>query len=245
MFWDQKSIEILIDSIEDKELLWIKETYYFFNLIIQKIDFAKYVILYFYGGIYLDFDIKCIKTLDNILESEDARKKEIILSALTYEFTHRIFMYISGHYDTKSLVNNGVMMAIPRHEFIYKLMKLVNIHKNNSFRHINNFFYIFNSTGPVIVSKCLYNHIKDNNGDDIYVLDQSYFEACDIYKVKNNCILPENAVGSHIYENSWSTDREKRLIDIYYKYIKEKYIRSIIIIVLIIIIIYMMIIRKK
>lgn len=234
IFWDQSSIENLINDIDTPDLIWIKDTYFSFKLLIQKIDFAKYIILYVYGGIYLDLDIKCLKSLDNLLQSKDLTNKNIILSSLTYDFGQRVIIFLSGHFNTSNLVNNGIIMAAPKHPFILDLMIRVNKSKNNYYKYVNNSLYIFYSTGPIVLSKTVSKYINNpDTPNDIHILDQSYFEACDVHTVKRNCKVPENAIGLHIYEGSWISNQERKILDFYYN-LK----RDIFMIILIFIIIY-------
>ena len=38
------------------------------DLMIMKIDFMKYIILYHYGGIYADMDTVCLKDIDPLIK---------------------------------------------------------------------------------------------------------------------------------------------------------------------------------
>lgn len=212
--WDEKSINELMNNTK---LKWINETYNSFDLMIQKIDFAKYVILYEYGGIYLDLDIKCLKPIDNLLSLPEMKTKKVILSKLTYDLLQRGIFFISGHANFAKLVNNGVIMAVAKHPLLLKTIEYVYNYKNNYFKHINNFLYIFNSTGPLVLTNSLVDFLLETNLDnDIGILDQSVFEACDIHSVKNDCKIPNNAIGLHVYASSWTSDNEKKLINLYY-----------------------------
>mgnify|MGYP001017549600 FL=1 len=89
MFWDTNSIKELIKRVN---IYWITETYNNFPLMIQKIDFAKYVILYYIGGIYIDMDMKCLKSLNILLKLSNIKTKKIVVSNLTYDLTQRIIL---------------------------------------------------------------------------------------------------------------------------------------------------------
>ena len=52
--WSRKMVEKLLDK---KENLEYRKLYYEFDQDIMRIDFARYLILYRYGGIYIDLDI--------------------------------------------------------------------------------------------------------------------------------------------------------------------------------------------
>ena len=71
--WDEERMNNLVDEIG-----WMSDLYYGYEKMIQKIDIIKYVILYYFGGIYVDIDIMCIKPLDELLTSDN----DIILSTI-------------------------------------------------------------------------------------------------------------------------------------------------------------------
>ena len=236
IFWDENSIQNLI---KNKNIKWITDTYNSYDLMIQKIDFAKYIILYFFGGIYIDMDVKCIQSLDRLLESPNVKTKKVILSNLTYDFFQRILFLLTGKSNVTNLVNNGVIFTVPEHDIILKTMQYSYKYKDNFFKNKSNFLYIFYSTGPLVLSNALIDYTEQNKNNinnikDIEILDQTYFESCDLGNVnKNACILPNNAIGIHYYESSWSTPREKTLINIYY-FITNNLIIIILIIILLI-----------
>lgn len=233
MFWDENSIKDLIKQVN---VNWITETYNNFPLMIQKIDFAKYIILYYIGGIYIDMDMKCLKSIDNLIELPNIKKKKVVVSNLTYDFIQRVIFLLSGNFNVKNLVNNGVIMCEPKHEIILNTMKYGYQNKDNFFKNKSNFLYIFYSTGPLALSNALIDYTSKNkySSNEIEILDQSYFEGCDLGEVKNGkCKIPENAIGLHYYEASWNSDAENKIVKYYY-FIKD----NIILIILLLIIIY-------
>src|SRR5689334_8547145 len=54
--------------------------YYRFKYLHQKVDFARYVILYELGGMYIDIDAECIKPLEELLVQYDTY--DLILSRM-------------------------------------------------------------------------------------------------------------------------------------------------------------------
>src|SRR6187399_325467 len=58
--WDKDKIKKLLDDKFGKDYSDLFDTYKIFA---QQADFARYAILYVYGGIYLDMDILCKKNL--------------------------------------------------------------------------------------------------------------------------------------------------------------------------------------
>ena len=56
--WSRKQVEKLLDKPQNKEY---KKLYYDFDQDIMRIDFGRYLILWNFGGIYIDLDICIIK----------------------------------------------------------------------------------------------------------------------------------------------------------------------------------------
>ncbi len=61
---------------------------------IQKIDFAKYCIIYTYGGVYVDMDSECLKSIDGLFTGKkiyfvdlDTDIFEKLLQTITVTFT--------------------------------------------------------------------------------------------------------------------------------------------------------------
>ena len=77
ILWSEKSIRQLIKSKYDKYY----QIYEKLPLLIQKVDMAKYFIVYTYGGIYVDMDMKCLKSLDDITKTH-GKGKQVLLSQI-------------------------------------------------------------------------------------------------------------------------------------------------------------------
>ena len=231
MFWDQITIEKLIDDIA---VDWITETYNHFDIMIQKIDFAKYIILYYIGGIYIDIDVKSIKPLSFLGELLNS---DLLVSEMPYDFWQRALFFVTGYTDTKVIVNNGIIMTRKNHPVLLDTMHNVEKYRDNLFKNRNKFLYIFNSTGPLVLTEALKNYIQKENipkeSKEIIIVDQTYFEGCDIGDIKyTGCEIPENAIGLHYYESAWVSDSEKKLLGVYYK-IKDNIYFVVLLIVLV------------
>ena len=59
--WSEKTVDFLIKKYYSDYWLF----YSFLDPVIRKVDFARFFILHFYGGIYLDIDYYCIKGFDD------------------------------------------------------------------------------------------------------------------------------------------------------------------------------------
>ena len=119
MFWDKDSIHKLIHT-HYQELLYY---YDFFPYLIQKVDFARYIILNHYGGCYIDMDVECLKPIDDLLLQYP--EKEFICS----EIVPSIWFQMK-HFAYKKFTNNGIILSSKTNPIIMKLIDENNIKKN-------------------------------------------------------------------------------------------------------------------
>jgi len=213
ILWDENKINILIQTIN---IPWIEKLYHNYDIMIQKIDLAKYIILYVYGGIYIDMDVKCLSHLDSLnttLQNLSWNELDAIFSKSKKVHMQNIIMSFIGHDISEDIINNGIIMIRPRHPIMYEILK--EAHKNNYsiYKHLSNTLYIFITTGPICVTKVLQ---KYKHNPHIKILHHTYFEACDIDEVHRNCKPPNYAIGLHVYENSWTTKNEKNITNLYF-----------------------------
>ena len=212
LVWDQKKIENLVNEQET----WIKETYFYYKKMIQKIDFAKYVILYTYGGIYMDMDVKCLQSLNKTPAIADS---DLVLSEMTTYFFQKIALdVILAKHIQSDYINNGTIMCVPKNELMLLTMKEAKNRKD--LPDFFNAFHIFYTTGPLCLT--ISYHKMDQAAYKITVLDKTYFENCNTLDVKNKtCQIPEHALGIHYFANTWINHNETiflRVLDFFIKY---------------------------
>jgi len=220
LVWDQPKIEKLINQQEP----WIKETYFFYEKMIQKIDFAKYVILYTYGGIYMDMDIKCLQSLNN---TPSINESDIILSDMPTLLIQKIISsFYLKKYSSNNFINNGTIMCIPKSELLYSILQEAYNLKHFT-KLLLNSMHVFATTGPFCLTLA-YNKFKNTDNfqkTKIKILDKSYFENCTIFEYRNKtCEPPPHAIGIHYYANLWISPVEKHLVSLYDFFIKYWYI---------------------
>jgi len=245
IFWDEKSINKLIQYIN---IDWITETYHGFPLMIQKIDFAKYLFLYYIGGIYIDMDIECLKSLDNILELPNMKNKKFIGTKIIFCIMQSVFFLLSGNLNMGTIVNNGVIMCESKHKLMWNVIEGVCINKNNIFKNKSNFLYIFYSTGPLMMSDVIIDYMHGYNKlNDIMLLDSEYFEPLHLHEVKNNTYkkIPSKSIGIHRFNQSWVNNDENTLLKYVLLIRNNNYAIILFIIGLLLVIHYVMRFTKK
>jgi len=100
-------------------------TYKFYNKNIKKIDSARYLILYKYGGIYADMDYMCLKNFYDILPQD-----KISISESPYKENEEL--------------QNALMISPPNNTFWLDVIKLAEQRKYS--------YDILYSTGPQLLS---------------------------------------------------------------------------------------------
>ena len=116
---------------EDLENLIEKDFPSFYNIYksyeknIQRIDIARYFILYKYGGIYADMDYMCMKNFYNLLPSDKVSISE-------------------SPYKDNELLQNALMASNIKNDFWLKVIDEAIVRKNS-----NNVLY---TTGPRLIS---------------------------------------------------------------------------------------------
>jgi len=106
--WNRKMVKNLFDTP-----LLSRWKYFYYNVIqkhIEKCDFARYAILYAFGGIYVDLDFRCLKNFTNLVKRESLR--------LVYEPAEHLF-------HGKRIIANGFMSSAPLHEMWPKFMDFI------------------------------------------------------------------------------------------------------------------------
>ena len=132
--YDDKEIDEFVNKYYEGE---IADCYNKLNIIVAKVDFWRYLILYKYGGIYVDMDSSINKNLDKLIKEND----QAIIS-------------VESHFN--SYVQWGLIFS-KEHIILKKTIDLIveNI-KNNSYPND-----IHRMTGPTVYTKAI-NYVNKN-----------------------------------------------------------------------------------
>lgn len=143
-FWTAESAQKLIADRYPRFLkTWKKLT-----KPIYKADALRYIVLYEYGGFYMDLDIEVHRNLNRT-----AKRYSCIVGSEPFE--HAVFLYEKHFY-----LNNNFMAARPRHPFFKQVAN--NLAKK---RHFGGDFLAV--AGPKFLHKeyLIYNGISDSDND--------------------------------------------------------------------------------
>lgn len=172
--WDDKDCLNLIKN----DFPWFLETYLGYKYEIQRCDSVRPLILYKYGGLYIDMDTICLKPFDNILTEE------------------KIYLVKSPHNFIKNSVGNGVIASPKNNNILLEIVKKMIKSREKKFYH-NHHIYIMNSTGPLLYSK-FYKKYKNK----IILLPSERFNSCSVCEKK--CKLKKDLYCYTIYSSSWA-----------------------------------------
>lgn len=213
ILWDDIKIINLLRS--NKE--WL-DTYYKLEYLHHKVDFARYIILYVYGGAYIDMDAKIIKPLDEIINKNS--EYDLIVSKINSNILEN---YIHCGYNT--CINNGIII-VKKHNIILKKLieSVVKQPICSSFSTKIN--CIQTITGPTKFTKI----INENMNDKIKILDHEYLEPC----VLDVCKITDKTYVVHNHAGTWFSDSLRKIAVLY---LENKWIVYICLIIIFIILI--------
>ncbi len=144
--WDKESIEELILNNYPQYF----NLYNSCSILVQKLDIARYIILYHYGGCYMDMDMKIIKDFSELLDDTD----EIVVSKTKHTF-----------------INNGILFSNINNKFWLDFLEDIKP-KINKFT-FSKLISVNYSTGPLNFTKFIY-----INKYKIKILPYKYLEPC-------------------------------------------------------------------
>ena len=144
-----------MDKFVRTHFAWFYPTWIEYPYMIQRCDSFRYMVLYTYGGIYMDLDIGCKKQPKELLKKYD------LLLAKSVNFG-----------NTKT---NAFIASVPKNMFMLYCIQNLKDYKN----HYNRFgkhLHVMTSTGPLFLTSMLHSY---PNGHNVYILsDKEYVNDC-------------------------------------------------------------------
>lgn len=178
---DDDDLRDMVEKITPQYL----EAYDGFEHFIERVDFARYAILYCYGGVYSDMDVKPLKRIDRFVESN-----KIVLGSEPKE--HTLLLY-----GRKSVPCNAFMISPPGEPFWLEFMEyIVKNYNHKSGRPVWN-------TGPMALTKFIEER-GDEFKDRLEVFDACYFyPLTGAGTVTIGCDMKKDSYVAHVWQNSW------------------------------------------
>lgn len=178
--------------------LWTDKDIESFNMINKKIfdlstnlgsksDIWRYEILYREGGLYIDTDFLCIKSINSLINTE--------------------FIFSSGQISEPEIFN-GLIASIPYHPILKNCIdKIGNINTNS-----DNFEKIMQLTGPKFLTNNIFEYIDKNINNILYLPTTFFYPFPAIYrhikdlKVVMSFKRPET-YAIHLWYTSWQKNK--------------------------------------
>lgn len=171
----------MMESFVKKEYPDFYNVYMVYPYDIQRCDAFRYLVLYKYGGIYLDMDIICKKNLDSLLDYE---------------------LVMSRSSNVTSYYANAFYMVIPNHPFIKFCIDNLPDYVN-SYYYFGKHWHIMNSTGSHFLTKMIKKY-REKNIKNLYILDDREFVGDCSVCLNHKCL--GGTFFKHVYINkTWNS----------------------------------------
>lgn len=182
IYWNKINIYQLINLYYPSLKVLIDD----YPLMIQKIDMAKYLILYHYGGFYVDMDTICNKSFNNLYQIKEFQNYDLICSQM------EVFPYIK-------IINNGVIFSKPNNSVILMVINSLKKYKKKEF-YQNHDLYVMQSTGPIFFHMI----IDEYKNDKTLILPEKFFESCTLRDYPN--CKKKGEYLTHQHTLSWTSN---------------------------------------
>ncbi len=194
ILWDD--IKIIKLLRQQKELI---DTYYKLEYLHQKVDFARYVILYMLGGIYIDMDAYTVKPLDSLFDK--FKDYNLLVSKLNMNSLEKNIMQYN--------INNGIIISKKGSVVLKDLIDTVTKNPHCESYH-NKMACILATTGPYMFTQVMNKYLKKNN-KEIIALDHKYLEPCTL----GVCDETKDTYIKHMQEGTWYSNKIKSIGQMY------------------------------
>jgi mannosyltransferase OCH1-like enzyme len=184
MKWDETSLREECRKIDPV----IAARFDAYKHFIQKVDFGRYVVLYNYGGVSVDTDMKSIGAIDS---TPGITTSDFIISESSFPL------------NMVGYINNALLMVKKQHIILRTMLFKMSRSFQPESEYLTKELYISHTTGPDFIKQ-----IVNSHKDEIRVINYSYYEPC--FSIDPVCIPRATTIMDHRHEMSW--------MNIYVKY---------------------------
>jgi mannosyltransferase OCH1-like enzyme len=177
MKWDEHTLREECAKISPE----VQAKFDSFPYMIQKIDLARYVVLYNYGGISVDTDMKSFKSIKYIPGFE---KNDFIVS------------YVGFPGNIFGILNNALIICKKNHPILHDLIMSITQENLLESDYAKKELYIYTTTGPYKFNSI----IKAHTGEAL-IIDNKYLEPC--LSMDPFCKISPDSIMDHKHEVSW------------------------------------------
>lgn len=177
---DDNEIRIIVSEVTPQHL----EEYDNFTHMIERVDYARYALLYKYGGVYADLDTNPLQSIDVWVE-----KNRIVLGCEPKEHAENL-------YGRDRVICNALMISPPKHNMWKDFMDYIIDNYEKRFRPVEN-------TGPIAITRFLETQKGKKYLSQIIITD-----PCVFYPLKGDNTVSEEcdirkSYVAHVWENTW------------------------------------------
>lgn len=134
MFWGTKEIDVFLNDHFPDFIPFYRD----YEFDVQRWDAIRYLILYTYGGLYIDMDYECLQPIDKILTN-----KGCFLG-----MEPKIHSALSG---VPYIIGNAFMASVPGHDFMKCLIE--ELYNKEKYTNPDKKRRILQTTGPLMLSR--------------------------------------------------------------------------------------------
>lgn len=156
-----------------------------FSQTIERVDFARYALLYGYGGVYADMDTFPVKNLGRWVSTN-----KIVLGCEPDEHSKRLYS------SREKVLCNAVMISPPHQKYWLDLMKYI------IDNYEANYLPVY-TTGPMAMTK-LYEDYPEVYNDIIITDPCVFFPLTADGKVTKGCDVNKETYTMHVWDNTWA-----------------------------------------
>lgn len=172
MLWTHETM----DKFVKKHYSNFYKTYKSYEYDIQRCDAFRFLVLYKYGGIYLDMDIVCNKQLNKLLHYD---------------------IVLARSYNVETYFSNAFFMVVPNHPFFKYCIDHLSENMNN-YQYFGKHLHVMSSAGPLFLTNMIHKYGKIENS---YILSKKeYAGDCTIC---NENVCKGGTYFKHIHGGSW------------------------------------------
>lgn len=142
---------------------------------IEKCDMSRYLIMYLYGGIYVDLNVMCYRNIEPLLEGKN-------IAFVREPEEHR------ERFQFEYLVTNSFLASVPKNLFWASFMDYI----KERYWSTNDNKYVMINTGPYILARYIDRYHKS---DDIFI--DTCYGMIFVNEDKGNNIISESCKYKH------------------------------------------------
>ena len=136
---------------------------------VERADFWRYLVLYRYGGLYVDFDTRCVRPIATWLHDDD----ELVLALMSDHVAEYpnwrplgrvrsggVYDPVAGWRDNPVVFTNWAMAARPGHPLLADVIRRVVINASDPYFLEEDATWIVKKTGPGVLTDALMDYLE-------------------------------------------------------------------------------------